>query len=1073
MKKIISKIHPKIRDFILILGFSIIVSITWNVIFASSNIPSPTNLIPTSTVSGITTTVSLNWDYTPGINIDTFKIERQLATPAGANWQNISTIPGTIFISTDTITNTNTTNTSTIYLYRVSACQNSSGVSSICSDPSNIVEVIIPAYNPNNTCTNLTLTLDKTTYTIGEIINYTWTCIPPGTIGNVSSYIKKLSNTTMVSINPISSGSTQTMTYSTSNIQTGAGSYNLIVCLGDSCTTGSSSQSFALVLNGGGGTNPPLPPTTLSFTPSTSASSNIILHWVNPSSNNANGFEIQRKLHTETTWGNSALITGVNSNSYANMINTNTLYDYQIRSCIFTSGATSICSEYVLLENVIIQANTPNLPLPPTYLTSISTSNSVSLNWIYNVTNISRFKVERKLSSEPTTAWILLPQINTTITPTYNDSSVITEKIYNYRVRACQNVSETALICSEPSNEITVTIPSIIPVNIACNSINLNMNKTAYTIGESVNYTWTCSPLNTTGNVSIWLQSPNGINTIKATGSSSSTQTMSLTTSNLATGVYTLKACLGSSCSTANTIQSSKTFMLISPLITISPPTNLLSTVTSSYILLSWTNNTTNINRYSIERKLSSQFAASWTLLPQANTATPLFKDSNVTSGATYDYRIRACVETNCSNPALISNIYVPIPIIEATPIKIIDKPSVVPTNITINKPIVPVVTSIVIPNTISSPDIPLIKVAPSEVPLKINNLSSAIEESQKQIDTIKIQLIKIIDENIANIIKNADTTGQGIDTSRIYDYRNKLVKKIEFRLSILINITPNDIDNLKIEVSRGIEDIKTLSGINIASNQLPKTDGENVVKVFDTLSDIASNQNQIIKKQGGDLLYKDTNNDGISNYDSLYVYNIDPVKPSIISSFEGKSIGAAEKILLGFDPTKTELVKIKVEEPLESIAKIIPSYKINNVDLVNKKEVTIKGQALPNSYVTVYIYSTPIVVTIKTDITGEWSYTLDKELDNGDHTVYVATVNNMGNIVAKSPGYPFTKTAEAVTLNDIPIPQASIETGKPGLLEGSNLFILISIFIVIIILILVLTGIISKKDNQNQNLVQ
>ena len=116
------------------------------------------------------------------------------------------------------------------------------------------------------------------------------------------------------------------------------------------------------------------------------------------------------------------------------------------------------------------------------------------------------------------------------------------------------------------------------------------------------------------------------------------------------------------------------------------------------------------------------------------------------------------------------------------------------------------------------------------------------------------------------------------------------------------------------------------------------------------------------------------------------------------------------------------------------------------------------------------YIYSTPIVVTIKTDSNGEWQYLLDKELENGNHTVYTATVNNTGNIVAKSSGYLFTKTAEAITFQDLPLADASVNVAKPGLLDGASLYLAIASFVLIVISVIVLIGVISKKNNQTQN---
>ena len=81
-------------------------------------------------------------------------------------------------------------------------------------------------------------------------------------------------------------------------------------------------------------------------------------------------------------------------------------------------------------------------------------------------------------------------------------------------------------------------------------------------------------------------------------------------------------------------------------------------------------------------------------------------------------------------------------------------------------------------------------------------------------------------------------------------------------------------------------------------------------------------------------------------------------------------------------------------------------------------KNITrLSGQALPNALVTVYVFSDPIVVVVKTDQQGNWSYDLEQDLADGDHEAYVAVTDNLGQITAQSSPLPFVKTAEAVTI--------------------------------------------------------
>jgi hypothetical protein len=231
-----------------------------------------------------------------------------------------------------------------------------------------------------------------------------------------------------------------------------------------------------------------------------------------------------------------------------------------------------------------------------------------------------------------------------------------------------------------------------------------------------------------------------------------------------------------------------------------------------------------------------------------------------------------------------------------------------------------------------------------------------------------------------------------------------------------------------------------------------------------------APKQMEAFKAQGGDLLYKDSNNDGISDYDSIHVYGLDPVKPTITTVYEGKEITAGEKITLGFDPSKKDLVKVIPEEPKISQAKVVSVYKVEEVKLSAEKNLIITGRAMPNSFVTIYIYSTPIIVTVKTDVNGEWQYTLNKELENGKHEVYTATVNNIGKILAKSSAFTFVKTAEAATLETLPLAQNLAEE-KPNILSR-YVYLIGGIFLTILLLVLVIIGINSRKNNLPGNMV-
>jgi hypothetical protein len=344
--------------------------------------------------------------------------------------------------------------------------------------------------------------------------------------------------------------------------------------------------------------------------------------------------------------------------------------------------------------------------------------------------------------------------------------------------------------------------------------------------------------------------------------------------------------------------------------------------------------------------------------------------------------------------------------------------------------------------------------------------LGTAILDAQAALDTTKQQLARTINQSVADIVKNNGTSAQPADLAKITAAQNDLLSKVDSSLGTAATVTPADINNLKTEISAGINNIRSIAGGGSAP--APASGASSITSSLNTLAQTVSAQVATIKSQGGDLLYKDSNNDGISDYDSVNVYHMSPTAPSPVSVYQGKKINASEKVLLGLDPTQSKVVEVKKEQPAESPIAPVPIYKVKEVALTSdKKGVVLKGQALPNSFITLYVYSTPIMVTVKTDSKGEWQYVLDKELPDGDHTVFTATVDNSGEIIAKSSGFPFIKTAEAATLKDIPVVATSADTTKPGLMQGSNIYWIILIIGLAILAILIVIGLTSEKGKE------
>lgn len=127
--------------------------------------------------------------------------------------------------------------------------------------------------------------------------------------------------------------------------------------------------------------------------------------------------------------------------------------------------------------------------------------------------------------------------------------------------------------------------------------------------------------------------------------------------------------------------------------------------------------------------------------------------------------------------------------------------------------------------------------------------------------------------------------------------------------------------------------------------------------------------------------------------------------------------------------------------------------------------KVAFRGKALPDSFVTLYIFSLPIVVTVKTDADGNWNYTLDKELEDGNHQVYVGITDVKGKVVVKSNPLPFVKTASAITVEEaLTVPQAQ---AAPSFVENNYFYGIVTIIIMFVAYIFIFLGIKMSKTSE------
>ena len=177
--------------------------------------------------------------------------------------------------------------------------------------------------------------------------------------------------------------------------------------------------------------------------------------------------------------------------------------------------------------------------------------------------------------------------------------------------------------------------------------------------------------------------------------------------------------------------------------------------------------------------------------------------------------------------------------------------------------------------------------------------------------------------------------------------------------------------------------------------------------------------------------LNKDSDNDGLSDYDELFVYHTDPFNPDT----DGDGFLDGDEVAHGFDPLDPNDHKAVVYKDPRTVPPLKADvYTVDSVSSVQGSSgqtgIKLAGHGLANSYVDLFIYSQPLVVEVKTDSQGRWEYVLGKPLNDGLHTVYAAQVNSVGEIEARSQEFVFLKAganASPVT-EDLSMPQSTVQ---------------------------------------------
>ncbi len=313
-----------------------------------------------------------------------------------------------------------------------------------------------------------------------------------------------------------------------------------------------------------------------------------------------------------------------------------------------------------------------------------------------------------------------------------------------------------------------------------------------------------------------------------------------------------------------------------------------------------------------------------------------------------------------------------------------------------------------------------------------------------------------------ADDIENTERVERDVFLTHLNRFKQRLAVLIE-RFATAQRAGENDAVEF---VRREIETLKqeTLDAVTVlnlaADGDYSKLESELDALIAQETTRIEMRERMIVERVG-EAIVTDTDSDGIVDYDEVNLYKTDP---RVADSDNDGFVDGAE-IMSGHNPTDASgevmiaFENPEVEGPSREDILAVDSISTEFAEAGVAKGARLEGKGLPNSFVTLYVFSTPVVVTVRTADDGSWSYVFDKELEDGSHTVYVGITDNAGRIVAKSKPFPFVKTAEAFTGGPGEVQAEPVVMESPDVLSSGVMLLIAALSLILLGLALVALG--------------
>jgi formylglycine-generating enzyme required for sulfatase activity len=342
----------------------------------------------------------------------------------------------------------------------------------------------------------------------------------------------------------------------------------------------------------------------------------IQLNWLE-NSKGEDGFIIDKKTGTGD-WIAGFAIVSENSISWTD-INAaiNQTIEYRVYAFKGEFSTSSISTS--VIDNTF--------PAPTNLSVTQSSVINATLAWADNSIGEDKFEIERKLSTESTYLKIA-EVIGSDITiKNWNDTTVEPDKTYDYRVRGVKGANSSSYAVKTGYTNAFPAPTNLVYAKINIYTIELNWiensrGEDGFIIDKKINTeNWITSYATVAENINSWTDNNADVNQV------------------LEYRVYAYKGDFETS--SINTSEIDNTFPA---------PSNISSVVDSeTSITLSWTDNSNGEDEFKIDRKTGT--GGTWVIdYATVNQNTSVLADTDLITGTTYYYRIRAKYQTFHSN---------------------------------------------------------------------------------------------------------------------------------------------------------------------------------------------------------------------------------------------------------------------------------------------------------------------------------------------------------------------------------------------------------------------------------------